>query len=94
MVAWSNGMNAMVATWLFLRALRWLLWITFFVFSFYVRVNRATIVTSLNQLPQGIELLMYSLGVAAVFAGFFELMIRERTGLPRPPFGRIALPRT
>ena len=37
---------------------------------------------------------MYSLGVAAVFAGFFELMIRERTGLPRPPFGRIALPRT
>jgi hypothetical protein len=31
---------------------------------------------------------MFGLPLAAVFAGFFELMMRERTGLPRPAFGR------
>jgi hypothetical protein len=32
---------------------------------------------------------MFGLGVAAVFAGMLELMLRERTGLPRPKFGRL-----
>jgi hypothetical protein len=45
----------------------------------------------LNQfghLLRGTEFWMFSLPVAAVFVGFFELMMREKAGLPRPPFGR------
>ena len=33
-----------------------------------------------------------SLGVGAVFAGFFELIMREKTGLERPKFGQLIPP--
>lgn len=85
-------MDSKVTIWLGFRALRWICWIAFFAICIYVRVNRATIVTSLNQLPQSLELLIYSLGCAAVFAGFFELMLREKTGLDRPKFGQLIPP--
>jgi hypothetical protein len=86
--------NAGIAVWLAARALRWLCWIAFFAICIYVRVNRASIVTSLNQLPQSLELLIYSLGCAAVFAGFLELIMRERIGLERPKFGELVPPVT
>ena len=82
-------MMTRVAMWQGARALHWILWIAFFAFTFYVRANRATILTILNQLPQIIELTMYGLAVAAVFAGFLELVMRERAGLARPRFGRM-----
>jgi hypothetical protein len=82
-------MKAMVATWLFLRALRWLLWIAYFALSFYILKNSATVLTSFGQLPQKLEVLIFGLGCGAVMVGFLELMMRERTGLPRPPFGRM-----
>jgi branched-subunit amino acid ABC-type transport system permease component len=82
-------MDSKITIWLGFRALRWICWIAFFAICIYVRVNRATIVTSLNQLPQSIELLIYTLGCAAVFAGFFELIMREKTGLDRPKFGQL-----
>jgi len=85
-------MDSKVAIWLGFRALRWICWIAFFAVCIYVRINRATIVTSLNQLPQSVELLIYVLGCAAVFAGFFELMLREKTGLGRPKFGELIPP--
>jgi hypothetical protein len=80
----------MVPIWLSFRILRWLLWIAFLAYCFYVRVNRASILTSLNQLPQSVELILYSLAVAAVFMGFLELQMREKAGLARPAFGRMA----
>lgn len=82
-------MDSKIAIWLGFRAFRWICWIAFFAICAYVRINRATIVTSLNQLPQSLELLIYSLGCAAVFAGFFELIMREKTGLDRPKFGQL-----
>jgi membrane-bound acyltransferase YfiQ involved in biofilm formation len=82
-------MNGNVALWLFFRFLRWGLWIAFFVLSFYVRYNRSDVLTILNQLPKWIEFAMYGLACAAVFAGFMELMMREKTGLSRPPFLRM-----
>jgi hypothetical protein len=85
-------MKNTVAMWLFFRLLRWALWIAFFAYVFYVQLNRGTIVTTLNQLPLHVELLIYGLGVGAVFAGFFEMMMRERSGLARPAFGRMARP--
>jgi len=33
------------------------------------------------------EFWMFALPVAAIFSGFFELMMREKTGLPRPAIG-------
>ena len=88
----STTMDSKIAAWLAFRALRWLFWIALFAVCIYVRANRATIVTSLNQLPQSVELLIYSLGVGAVFAGFFELIMREKTGLERPKFGQLIPP--
>ena len=79
----------MVAIWLFFRGLRWLLWIAYFALSFYIWKNSATVLTSFGQLPQKLEVLIFGLGCGAVMVGFLELMMRERTGLPRPPFGRM-----
>lgn len=82
-------MNLKIALWLFFRLLRWALWIWLIGYMFYVHTHRATILTTLNQLPLHVELTLYGLSVAAIFAGFFEMMTREWTGLPRPPFGRM-----
>jgi hypothetical protein len=82
-------MNPKIALWLFFRLLRWALWIWLIGYMFYVHTHRATILTTLNQLPLHVELTLYGLSVAAIFAGFFEMMTREWTGLPRPPFGRM-----
>ena len=82
-------MNRNMALWMFFRLSRWALWIAFYAYVFYVFMNKATVVTALNQLPPHVELLIYGLSVAAVFAGFFELMTREWAGLQRPPLLRM-----
>jgi hypothetical protein len=38
------------------------------------------------------EALMFTLPTAAIFAGFFELMMRERAGFPRPTWSRTKQP--
>jgi hypothetical protein len=75
-----------IAVWLFARILRWGLWIGFVGFLVYVHINRAALLTKLNQLPIGIEVMIYALAVGAVAAGFMELAAREKTGFQRPPF--------
>lgn len=85
-------MNNAVATWLLFRLLRWALWIFFFGYVLYVHANRAAIFTKLNQLPLHVELLLYGSATAAVFVGFLELMMREKAGLDRPEFLRMAKP--
>jgi hypothetical protein len=82
-------MRTNAALWMFFRLSRWALWIAFFAYVFYVFMNKASLVTALNQLPSYVELLIYGLSVAAVFAGFFELMTREWSGLQRPPLLRM-----
>jgi hypothetical protein len=74
------------ATWLFARILRWGLWIGFLGFMVYVHLNRAALLTKLNQLPIGIEVTIYALAAAAIAAGFLELAAREKAGFQRPPF--------
>lgn len=82
-------MNARIATWLFFRALRWACWIGFFGYAFFVSMNRETQLDQFGHLPAALELLMIALGVAAVLAGFLELMTREWAGLRRPRFGEL-----
>jgi hypothetical protein len=82
-------MNLRIATWLFLRALRWLSWIAFFAVAYYIHAYREQVVTGFGQLKPEIETLMFGAGLAMVFLGFMELLTRERAGLPRPALGEL-----
>jgi hypothetical protein len=81
-------MNAAIGTWLFFRILRWLLWLGSAAYYIEFFVHRPDHLNQFGNILITTEFWMFSLPVAAVFAGFFELMMRERTGLPRPPLGR------
>jgi len=82
-----------IAIRLFFRALRWLCWIGFFAYCFFVTTNRETQLDQFGHLPPAMELLMIGLGVAGMLAGFLELMMRERAGLQRPRFGQLIPPK-
>ena len=81
-------MNLTMVTWLFLRVLRWASWIVFFGFAIYFVHDRTPHINSFNNLLRLSEAMMFGPPILAVFAGFLELMMREKTGLPRPAFGR------
>jgi hypothetical protein len=81
-------MSVPVAAWLFFRCLRWLLWIATAAYYTEFYVHRSDHLNSFGHILPATEFLMFALPVAAIFAGFFELMMRERTGLPRPAIGR------
>jgi hypothetical protein len=86
-------MNAKIAIWLFFRALRWLCWIGFFAYCFFVTTHRETQLDQFGHLPFAMELLMIGLGVGGMLAGFLELMMRERKGFQRPKFGQLIPPK-
>lgn len=75
-------------TWLILRASRWFLSLGFLVYSLHIFVYRESHLNSFGQLFPTTEFTIFGLGMGAVFAGFLELMMRERAGLPRPTLGR------
>jgi len=81
-------MSVPVAAWLFFRCLRWLLWIAAAAYYTESYVHSSDYVNSFGHILPATEFWMFALPLAAVFAGFFELMMRERTGLPRPAIGR------
>ncbi len=72
----------------FFRCLRWLLWIATAAYYTEFFVYRSDHLDSFGHLLTTTEFWMFGLPIAAIFAGFFELMMRERTGLPRPAIGR------
>jgi hypothetical protein len=82
-------MSTGLVIWLAMRALRWLLWIGFFAYNAHYLLYRSQHIDQFGHLLITTELAMFGLGVAAVFAGMLELMLRERTGLPRPKFGHL-----
>jgi hypothetical protein len=86
-------MNAAIAGWLFFRLVRWIAWLTLLGFSFYFVQDRAPHLNSFGHLLHSTEATMFGSGLAAVFAGFLELMMRERAGLVRPRFGQLIPPR-
>ena len=80
-------MNLNIAVYLFFRLLRWGAWIVFFGFALYFSLDRAPHLNSFGHLLPATELMMFGPGLVAVFAGWLELMMREKAGLKRPaPF--------
>ncbi|MBX9826099.1 MAG: hypothetical protein K2Y27_14045 [Xanthobacteraceae bacterium] len=86
-------MNSAVSKWLFFRAVRWLAWIGFFLYSAHFIAYRQEHINSFGQLVPATEAGLFGFATAAVFAGFLELMMRERAGLDRPKPLRLMAPR-
>jgi hypothetical protein len=81
-------MKAAYRGWLFFRCLRWLLWACAAGYYLEFLTHKANHLNDFGNLMPTTEFWMFGLPVAGIFAGFFELMMRERAGLPRPAFGR------
>lgn len=81
-------MDSKIALWLFFRLLRWAAWIGFFAFCFYFWLDPRPHLNSFGHLLPETEAIMFGTSLVAVFAGLLEMMARERTGHPRPAFGR------
>jgi len=84
-------MNPLIGIWLFFRALRWLAWFSFFGTAFYCMAFRP--MTQFGHLRTEFEVALMALGNAALFFGFFELMMRERAGIVRPNVGQLIPPK-
>ena len=82
-------MNFVIAMWLALRLLRWVAWFAFFGFSFYFAYDRAPHLNSFGHLLHTTEAMMFGPALVAIFAGFLELMMREKAGIPRPSIGEL-----
>jgi len=78
----------MKAAWQVLRIVRWGLWFATVAYYALFAMYRQDHLTQFGHLMTSTELWMFGLPIAAVFAGFFELMVRERAGLSRPAAGR------
>ncbi|MBV9348704.1 MAG: hypothetical protein JO245_12090 [Pseudolabrys sp.] len=86
-------MNIAIAAWLFVRAIRWLAWIMFLGWGAHYLLYPQVHLTQFRHLLLSTELAMFGFSLLAVFAGFIELALRERTGLTRPAFGQLIPPR-
>lgn len=87
-------MDGAVATWLFFRIVRWVSWIAFLAFSVYLAYDQTPYLNSFGHLLPIAELIMFGTSTFAIFAGFFELAMRERAGIARPKMGELTPART
>jgi hypothetical protein len=85
-------MNFAIATWLFFRLVRWLAWIFFLGFAFYFSLDRTPHLNSFGHLLPSTEMMMFGPALLAIFAGFAEMMTRERAGLARPAMWQLIPP--
>jgi hypothetical protein len=79
--------------WMFFRCLRWLMLIGAVVYNVEFMLHRDDHMNAFGQLLHTTEFWMFALPMGGLILGFFELMMRERAGLPRPAAGREWLPR-
>jgi hypothetical protein len=86
-------MTSAVLAWFFFRVVRWLSWIVFFAYGVYFVSDRSPHLNSFGQLLPSTEAVMFGSALCATFAGFLELMMRERAGLQRPNLGHLIPPR-
>ena len=86
-------MTLEVWIWLMFRALRWIAWAVFFGWTFYFLMDKAPHLNSFGHLLLHAEVLWFGSACVAWFAGFMELMWRERAGLPRPHIGQFIPPK-
>src|SRR6185503_3028003 len=85
----DEAMSEPIMTWLAVRAVRWIAWIGFFGYSLHFMLYPQSHVNSFGHLYYMTEAGMFGFGLIALFAGFLELMTRERAGLVRPAFGQL-----
>jgi len=85
-------MNAATLGWLGMRLARWLLTLAFLGYCLTFMYDRSSFMNSFNHLYISVEVTMFGLGLGALFAGFLELMMREKAGLVRPRFGELIPP--
>src|SRR5262245_6726841 len=69
--------------WLFLRYTRWLLWFAFLGYCIEMMLNRQQHLNAFGNLLLTTEFWLFSLPVAAVFVGFFEMLTRDKAGISR-----------
>jgi hypothetical protein len=85
-------MNRVLATWLLMRAVRWISLTVFFGWSLYFSWDRAPHFNNLGHLTATAEAILFIPPLIAGFAAFLELMMREKAGLQRPKFGQLIPP--
>jgi hypothetical protein len=78
--------------WITFRIFRWGLWLATIAYYFYFWIDRESHLDEFGHLTYATEAFMFGLPMAALFMGFFEMMMRERAGLPRPTFSRVMHP--
>jgi hypothetical protein len=84
----------MKTAWQCMRALRWLLWVSFFAYCLHYMLYSASHLDHFGHLFLSTEIAMYGLSLAAVIAGLLELMLRDKAGIvKRPARGPEGLPR-
>jgi hypothetical protein len=74
------------ATWIIFRIARWVLWFATIGYFLYFWIDPDSHLDQFGHLTYITETFMFGLPLAAVFMGCFELMVRERAGIPRPTF--------
>jgi hypothetical protein len=79
--------------WIFFRYTRWLLWLATIGYSIEFMMNRRHHMDEFGRLYLSTEFWMFFLPTAAVFVGFFELMMRGRAGIARQKSDEIGLKR-
>jgi hypothetical protein len=79
--------------WSFLRYSRWLLGLGWLAFCAEFVIHRQQHLDPFGHLVPVTEFLMFSLPLAAVFAGCFELMMREKAGITRSRDSKVGLGR-
>jgi len=77
-------MKTYLTAWLLFRGLRWLCWIAAAAYYLEVWVHHSNHATQFGHLTNSTEFWMFFLPIAGIAMGCFELMMRERTGRPRP----------
>jgi hypothetical protein len=77
-------MNGWVVTWLIFRFVRWFCWIGLFLYWLHFMLYRGSHIDAYGHLFLWSEMMLFGLAQAAIFAGFLELMMREKAGIPRP----------
>jgi hypothetical protein len=71
-------MNPWYLAWQAARILRWAFWLGLLAYSVYFVSNRAPHFNSFGQLKHHAEAVLFGLPLAAVVAGFMELLFRAR----------------
>ena len=76
-----------------MRAIRWAIWIGFLLYGLHYAIAPQSHLDQFNHLLPTTELMVFGLGLAAVFTGMFELALRGRAGLAQPEFAQLVPPK-